>query len=137
LTNSRAGKTETIDATATPVDIIRGLNLDKKLPNDKFNKVYVLSEQMPRRMERVCESGVSWSGQKFQYNPTSDPAVVIKGSGVHSADNMIIRKIKSFSVFDHLYYCELQFGTEYAHTILAQRSTTPDMEEGQLISERG
>jgi hypothetical protein len=57
LTNSRAGTTETFDATATPVDIIRGLNLDIKLPNDKFNIFYVSSQQMPRRMERVGKSG--------------------------------------------------------------------------------
>jgi hypothetical protein len=37
LTNSREGTTETFDATATPVDIIRGLDLDIKFPNDKFN----------------------------------------------------------------------------------------------------
>jgi hypothetical protein len=58
--NSRAGTTETFDATATLVDIIRGLNLDIKLPDGNFN---VSSQQMPRRMERVCESGsISRSG---------------------------------------------------------------------------
>jgi hypothetical protein len=60
--NSRAGTTETFDATATPVDIIRGLNLDIKLPKDKFNILYVSLQQMPRRMERVGESGISRSG---------------------------------------------------------------------------
>jgi hypothetical protein len=54
------GTTETFDAT--PVGIIRGPNLDKKVPNDKLNIFCVSSQQMPRRMERVCESGgISWS----------------------------------------------------------------------------
>jgi hypothetical protein len=61
--NSRAGTTETFEATATPVDIIRGLNLDKNLQTGKCNIFYVCSQQMPQRMERVCESGgISRSG---------------------------------------------------------------------------
>jgi hypothetical protein len=52
------GDDRTFDATATPVDIIRGLNLDRKVPNNKVNLFYVSSQQMPRHMERVGESGV-------------------------------------------------------------------------------
>jgi hypothetical protein len=52
------GDDRTFDATATPVDIIRGLNLYIKLPNDRFNLVYVSSQQMPQRMERAGEGGV-------------------------------------------------------------------------------
>jgi hypothetical protein len=37
------GDNETFDATATPVVIIRGLNLDRKLPNDTLNIFYVPS----------------------------------------------------------------------------------------------
>jgi hypothetical protein len=56
------GTTETFDATATPVDIIRGHSLDIKAPNDKFNILYVSSTQMPPRTERVGGSGISRSG---------------------------------------------------------------------------
>jgi hypothetical protein len=37
---------KTFDATATPVDIIRGLNLNVKSPNNKFNIFYVSLQQM-------------------------------------------------------------------------------------------
>jgi hypothetical protein len=63
LTSSRAGTTETFDATATPVGIIRGPNFDRKVPNITLNVFYVSSQQIPKRMESVYESGgISWTG---------------------------------------------------------------------------
>jgi hypothetical protein len=47
---------------ATAVGMIRGPNLDRKLPNLTFNLFYVCSQQMPKRMERVYELRHSWSG---------------------------------------------------------------------------
>jgi hypothetical protein len=53
--------TERFGATASPVGIIRGPDLHRKIPNVTRN-TYVCSQQMQPRMERVCESGgISWS----------------------------------------------------------------------------